>query len=32
MRVDRALRQWPAAGLALLLVAISLGAAIMAGR
>jgi multicomponent Na+:H+ antiporter subunit D len=32
MRVDNTLRQWPAAGLALLLVAISLGAAIMAGR
>ena len=32
MRVDIALRQWLAAGLALLLVAILLGAAIMAGR
>jgi hypothetical protein len=30
--IDSALRQWLAAGIALLLVAISLGAAIMAGR
>jgi hypothetical protein len=32
MRVDHALRQWLAAGLALLVVAILLGAAIMTGR
>ena len=32
MRVDAALRQWLAAGIALLVVAILLGAAIMAGR
>jgi multicomponent Na+:H+ antiporter subunit D len=32
MRVDHALRQWLAAGLALLVVAISLGASIIAGR